>query len=116
VPSRACSHCGLDYPLRTEYEVCPVCGGGTQLLLMQPPSKNWEKKLKNIFADLGESDDEVTRIIAWRVGELKKWGYSWDMAAKLGARHAGPEKVDIARIKSHIDNGATLRQAARIES
>ncbi len=116
MPSRACPHCELDYPLRTEYEVCPVCMGGTQLLLMQPPSNDWEKKLKSIFEELAESDDESEAIIGWRVGQLREMGYSWDKASAMGARHFGPEKVDIHRIAEHISRGATLRQAARIES
>lgn len=83
---------------------------------MEPPSGDWEKKLKDIFEGLAESDDEVDKIIGWRVGQLREMGYSWDKAASLGARHTGPTKVDIHAIKTHISRGATLRQAARIES
>jgi hypothetical protein len=83
---------------------------------MEPPSKDWENKLKEIFEGFAESNDEVDKIIGWRVGLLRGWGYSWDKAASLGSRHTGPDRVDIHKIKEHIDRGATLRQAARIES
>lgn len=83
---------------------------------MENPPPDWEDKLAEIFDGLADSDEEADKIIGWRVGMLRQFGYSWDMAAKLGARHHGPDKVDIHRIKEHLDRGATLRQAARIES
>ena len=112
--SRSCPTCQLPFPLRAEFENCPVCAAKTTVLLTTPLPSDWEKQLEQFYENASESMEEADRVVANRLKRFRDAGFDWETAARLAGRYQGPDKVDLHTVEEWLAKGCSHAVAAKI--
>ena len=111
-----CSSCAIGYPLKTQYQTCPICNKRTVHDQESNPAEDWEDQVNFMLGDFGTD----RKLIWYRIERLQQIGVPPDTAmlwAETRLREGG-FAVDLHETEHAIEaltaKGATLEQAVRI--
>lgn len=94
--ARRCSICGINFPLRTGFKTCPVCGESCHVIRNDGPHDDWEERI-GILQELETTEAALGTPATFDI-PIAAHGHvylvsSWDICRSGYCSHLEPDQI-----------------------